>query len=384
MSLSVMLYIVLFTSLMLLVAQLFIPNKKLPHILFAIFCGSIAILMTKKLSGNSIGAYQYLIGMGACATCNCYWLLSRSIFRSKNSISIEHVLFAGAIAILQMLQQGYLFVTTNNLISTNVNSVSQHLLGEFTILLSSCVLVLSFWEGCRGFNNVNKKDKAQRILFLATFGSAVVISKTFAGLSADFPQAQEWVIASLTLFVLINTQILIFWRFKTQQVESKNICSISTEEQLNMAVENVDISSSELELATQVKNTIVESSLFLQPNLKLADIARKLDEPEYRISKALRHHLKAKNFNQYINELRIEYSKTLLTDLEKQKWPVIVVGMESGFASVGPFTRAFKAMTGCTPNQFRQQELLIENNLIKATLKSAIEHSDISYSSRIS
>jgi AraC-like DNA-binding protein len=34
-----------------------------------------------------------------------------------------------------------------------------------------------------------------------------------------------------------------------------------------------------------------------------------------------------------------------------------VVGLESGFASVGPFTRAFKAHTGFTPNQYRQNQL---------------------------
>jgi AraC-like DNA-binding protein len=44
-----------------------------------------------------------------------------------------------------------------------------------------------------------------------------------------------------------------------------------------------------------------------------------------------------------------------LADEDKQKWTVLVVGLESGFASVGPFTRAFKATTGLTPNQYRQQ-----------------------------
>jgi AraC-like DNA-binding protein len=34
---------------------------------------------------------------------------------------------------------------------------------------------------------------------------------------------------------------------------------------------------------------------------------------------------------------------------------VLVIGLESGFASVGPFTRAFKQFTGLTPNQYRQQ-----------------------------
>ncbi|MFK7864310.1 MAG: hypothetical protein AB8B95_08820 [Pseudohongiellaceae bacterium] len=46
-----------------------------------------------------------------------------------------------------------------------------------------------------------------------------------------------------------------------------------------------------------------------------------------------------------------------MIDPDKQKWPVLVVGLESGFASVGPFTRAIKAKTSFTPNQYRQKML---------------------------
>ena len=93
----------------------------------------------------------------------------------------------------------------------------------------------------------------------------------------------------------------------------------------------------------------------MQSNLRLADVAQKLGVPEYRVSNALRYNLKARNFNQYINALRIQHAQALLADEDKQKWTVLVVGLESGFASVGPFTRAFKATTGLTPNQYRQQ-----------------------------
>ncbi len=120
----------------------------------------------------------------------------------------------------------------------------------------------------------------------------------------------------------------------------------------------------EQKLAAKIKTLLIERQLFLQENLKVGDIARILDLPEYRISKALRKHLNAKNFNQYVNELRICYAEKILTDPSK-RWPVLVVGLESGFASVGPFTRAFKAHTGFTPNQYRQNQL--KNMQLKAS-----------------
>lgn len=344
-----------------MIAQLFVGKKKIAHIVFAVFCGSIAIMATKKLTGESIGAYQYLLAMGTCATCNCYWLLSRSLFRDKAPIQLHHLLFAIAIALLVVAKQGYLFASSISLFSTLSGNLTLHILAELSVLLSSCVLVLSFWEGCRGFKKASKQDKAQRVLFLTTFGLAITLSKISQGLLAENPQAYEWVIISITLFVLINTHILMLWRFREAKPVSKtNLVSESLLSSIDMSAqlhEEELAPQVEQDFAIRVKELLIGKSLFLQPNLKVADIARELDVPEYRISKALRSNMGARNFNQYINELRIEYAQNLLIDPDKQKWPVLVVGLESGFASVGPFTRAFKSMTNSTPNQYRQQML---------------------------
>jgi AraC-like DNA-binding protein len=50
------------------------------------------------------------------------------------------------------------------------------------------------------------------------------------------------------------------------------------------------------------------------------------------------------NFNTFINEMRIKHARTLLKDPENAQWPILEVRLESGFASVGPFSRAFKSI----------------------------------------
>ncbi|MAG77139.1 MAG: AraC family transcriptional regulator [Colwelliaceae bacterium] len=339
--------------------QLFVPNKQVTHILFAIFCGSVAMSLAKNLSGNVIGPYQYLIGMAACITCNGYWLLSRTFFRPQHSISYQHILFAGAIAVLIMLNQGYLFASNSGLVNVADGNLGQHILRELTVLLSSSILVLSFWEGCRGYRSADRTEKLQRLLFLMTFGGAVAISKATQGIYANAPLSQEFATTAIILFVVINTQLLILWRSHTARQQAgngqpaNNVATVNAEEDLNAP--NTSNAADETLLSKQVETLINDEALFLQPNLKISDIAQKLGVPEYRISNALRHHLAAKNFNQYINELRIRHAQTLLADTDKQKWTVLVVGLESGFASVGPFTRAFKSITGYTPNQYRQK-----------------------------
>ena len=352
-----------------MIAQIWSSPKRTSHLLFAIFCGSVAMSIAKAASGNVLGKYQYLIGMTACITCNGYWLLSRTFFRQENSITGRHVVFAAAIAFLIIVNQGYLFFESSGFFNIDKTNVLYYLLSEFTILLSSSILALSFWEGCRGFSQAPKVEKAQRTLFLTTFGGAVVASKACDALLKDSVYSGEIASTFIILFVIVNTQVLLFWRTKTQNTHLRsNQCQLSyirdvvsgskntkNAELVRLDSERARFKNDETELAEKVKSAIETESLYLQPNLKIADIAQKLGTSEYRISNAFRHHLHAKNFNQYINALRITHAQKLLEDNEKQHWTVLVIGLESGFASVGPFTRAFKSVTGTTPNQYRQK-----------------------------
>lgn len=363
MELSSLYLVVLATSITCLFAQVMVKNKQLSHILFAIFCSSIALTVTKKLSGDTIGAYQYLVGMAACATCNCFWLFSRTLFRRRKPIEVQHVVVAVAIALLIMLNQGYLFVIQQWQIPAQDLKLGKSLLSEATVMLSSCILVLTFWEGCRGFKSSSKVEKQQRAFFLATFATALTISKVVKG-NADNPvEVKEWVITSITLIMILFSQYLLFWKAKVEK-------SVAIQEQENQqTVHTIEVSSSvqtepvNQEQVEAVTELLIQQQWFLQPNLKVGDLAKALDVPEYKVSKIIRNHLNARNFNHYVNQLRIEHAKGLLKDPEKHQWPVLVVGLESGFASVGPFSRAFKDFTGYTPNQYRKNKTVSGTNI---------------------
>jgi len=351
----------LVVALCLMTAQLLVKDKKLFHILFAVFCGSVAMATAKKMTGDSIGAYQYLIGIGACATCNFFWLLSRSLFRTKHAVSLRHLLFAVGLGLLMAARQGYFFLSETFAFAHPVLTFSNSIALELIVMLSSCVLLLSFWEGYRGLAKAKGKEKISRVWFLAVYAGAVTACKVVVSYAPDNVLLQELVITIVTLSVLISTHFLI--KYRSSLVETKLSTAKSTETlNLKEATEPklvvVDIvNEGDEALASEIQKKLLEQSLFLTPNLKVGDLAKALDVPEYRISRALKQQMNAKNFNHFVNKLRIEHAQTLLLDPEKQQWPVLVVGLESGFASVGPFTRAFKQFTGVTPNQYRQQSV---------------------------
>jgi hypothetical protein len=95
----------LLVSLVILLLQLFVPQKRTIHIVFALFCGSISMFAVKKLGDEQMGVYRFVVGMGACATCNGFWLVARVLFRESNAISGKHLLAVGVLGVLLIVSQ---------------------------------------------------------------------------------------------------------------------------------------------------------------------------------------------------------------------------------------------------------------------------------------
>ncbi len=60
------------------------------------------------------------------------------------------------------------------------------------------------------------------------------------------------------------------------------------------------------------------------------------------------------NFNRLINHYRVEDAKRRLRSPEGEV-SILNVALDCGFASVGPFNRAFRDETGMTPRAWRAQ-----------------------------
>jgi len=332
-----------------MLGQLLVKNKQLIHLLFAVFCGSMAMIMVYRMMGDSWGIYKYIVGMGAFATCNGYWLVAREMFRGPSAIERPHLLFASVVGVLIILRQGINIVDAVWLLE-NVMQPVKTVMTEAITLFSSAMLVLSFWEGYQGYDQLSVRQQRLRKLYLSAFCVSVGAVLIFSGaLPKEWlaKGAREWLVVGASLIMLSMTQYII-WQKQKELRENDDLAETP----------NDRINEGDEELAEELEVNLVENKSYLQPNLKVADLARALDVPEYRVRTAVRNKFDAKNFNQLVNQLRVEHAKKLLVDEGKSHWPVLVVGIESGFASAGPFTRAFKQFTGTTPNQYRKTHVV--------------------------
>ena len=100
----------------------------------------------------------------------------------------------------------------------------------------------------------------------------------------------------------------------------------------------------------RISELMENEKLFLNPDLKLSDVASTLGTNRNYISDCINKQ-RGCSFKQYVNNYRVEYAKNLLRSQSDMK--ISEVCMASGFASENTFFRIFKTHTGKTPSEYK-------------------------------
>ncbi|WP_316230327.1 helix-turn-helix domain-containing protein [Bradyrhizobium sp. SZCCHNR1051] len=110
-------------------------------------------------------------------------------------------------------------------------------------------------------------------------------------------------------------------------------------------------------LVDALMRLMANERIYRQENVTIGMLATRLSIPEYRLRRLINGELGYRNFNTFLNAHRIEEAKAALADPAQAEVPVITIAMDAGFQSLGPFNRAFKAVTGVTPTEYRRMRL---------------------------
>jgi AraC-like DNA-binding protein len=107
-------------------------------------------------------------------------------------------------------------------------------------------------------------------------------------------------------------------------------------------------------LVDALMRLMADERIYRHDNITIGALATRLGIPEYRLRRLINQRLGYRNFNVFLNNHRIEEAKAALADPTQAEVPVITIAMDAGFQSLGPFNRAFKAITGVTPTEYRR------------------------------
>lgn len=96
-----------------------------------------------------------------------------------------------------------------------------------------------------------------------------------------------------------------------------------------------------------------DGEIWRREGLTIGDVAREVAVPEHRLRRLINTHLGHRNFAAFLNARRIDAAKAFLGAASGVA--ISTLAFDLGYASLGPFNRAFKDATGLTPSDFRRQ-----------------------------
>ena len=110
------------------------------------------------------------------------------------------------------------------------------------------------------------------------------------------------------------------------------------------------------ELMQRICQLMEEQQLFINPNLKITDLVTVLGTNRSVISACINSQCNC-SFPQFVNTYRVAHAKDLLCSQPDMK--VAEVWVKAGFSSEASFYRIFKAITGSTPTDWRQDNTVL-------------------------
>lgn len=204
--------------------------------------------------------------------------------------------------------------------------------------------------------------------------SKVSLASTKEELISARKTQKKWLLYG-GIFGIVLLAILLFLAYKKSVAERENLDLREKYKSLKEAILNTDQATRSLQNTAQDNEGPYENSSlnendrqlhkqrilqmmrlekpFLNPDLRLAEMAAKLDLSNAHLSEILHYGFK-ENFHNFINFYRVVEAQELMKQANQKESKIIAIAFESGFKSKTTFNRVFKNYTGQTPSEYRK------------------------------
>lgn len=106
------------------------------------------------------------------------------------------------------------------------------------------------------------------------------------------------------------------------------------------------------ELHRRLSGLMETERVFLDPELTFAAFVDRMGASERTVRTLINHELGYDHFRTFLNHYRVAEARRLLSDQDRDD-KLIAIALDSGFASLASFNRAFRAIEGRTPSDYR-------------------------------
>lgn len=110
-------------------------------------------------------------------------------------------------------------------------------------------------------------------------------------------------------------------------------------------------------LVQRVYEVLKKENLYAHAGLTIGELAERLSIQEYRLRRLINKQLGYRNFNQFLNEFRIQEACRRLAIPSDHREQIANIAFDVGYSALSSFNKAFKDIRKVTPTQFRDTAL---------------------------
>ena len=301
--------------------------------------GSAAHAVTASIGATSqvVAAHAPVIALST-GNVVVFWLFTRALFDETFRLRWWHALIWAAVAAFSFVNCMWLAPASG----VRLSIIAVNLLALGFIILAVAQTIAS-WS-----SDLVEGRRRVRIFIVS---AAALYGGLNAVLQISLSGSGSAEIAN-TVNSAVLAAVVAAISMAMMRVDGADLFPAAPEVQADTAV--VESSAADQKLVDALMRLMSDERIYRHDNVTIGTLATKLGIPEYRLRRLINQRLGYRNFNVFLNEHRIAEVKAALADPSQAQVPVITIAMDAGFQSLGPFNRAFKAITGVTPTEYRR------------------------------
>ncbi len=309
-----------------------LPDTWLYGMLFTV---SVAAFCLGRVTGDRFGLASDLVAIAGNATCGWSWLLVRALFHKPERSRPPWPLFVVLVMVVVGAMQRFSILGPEPL---------PRIAGNVENLVSSALLLVAAIEPLRGLSR-DMAAAERRFRFVFAGGYAAMVAVAVIWINGALPGSGPAVWGDTVKVVC--AVLALFGLAAAVGYRNRHPLPDITRPKLRSP------GVGEAELSERILRLMQDEAVYGDPQLKVAGLARRLAEAEYKVTKCITGTLGFRNFNHMVNHFRISQAKQKLSDPACDHLPILTIALDCGFGSIGPFNRAFKAEAAMTPTRFR-------------------------------
>ena len=221
-------------------------------------------------------------------------------------------------------------------------------LGNGVVVIHATTIVVRGWRG-----DLIEGRRKLRGLGMA-FGAVFAFASVAIGFGARFDPNGPWInftvgrfYGGLMFAVVMLTATAIFLQARASVFGAPRRATTAMDSKTEAAER----------LVLERLNAFMGEGGWRREGLTIGAVAEALGEPEHRVRRLINQRLGHRNFADFVNGYRTDAARERLSDPSDARTTVATIAFDVGYGSLGPFNRAFRAVTGETPTEWRRRAL---------------------------